>query len=99
MKLSETMKENVNKVKQSGLFTQIAPNTFVPVEETGKYYNLVAISQLKKQLSDTDYKVIKCMEYQLVEKELPYDIAQLNIDRDTIRTQINELEREYYGED
>lgn len=50
------------------------------------------ISDLKTQLAETDYKIIKCYEYQLVGLELPYDIQTLHAERQAIRDQINELE-------
>lgn len=50
------------------------------------------ISELKTQLNDTDYKIIKCSEYQLAGLELPYDIATLHAQRQAIRDEINELE-------
>jgi len=50
------------------------------------------ILQLKTQLEETDYKIIKCSEYQLAGLELPYDIAILHQERQIIRDRINELE-------
>lgn len=50
------------------------------------------IMQLKSALSETDYKIIKCYEYQLAGLELPYDIATLHAQRQEIRDKINELE-------
>ena len=50
------------------------------------------IAKLKKQLSATDYKVIKCSECQLLGEEMPYDIAALHAERQAIRDEINELE-------
>ena len=50
------------------------------------------IAELKKQLSATDYQVIKCAECQLFGKEMPYDIAKLHIERQSIRDKINQLE-------
>lgn len=50
------------------------------------------ITQKKKQLEETDYKIIKCSEYQLAGLELPYNIAELHTDRQAIRDRINELE-------
>ena len=50
------------------------------------------ITSLKAQLTETDYKIIKCSEYQLAGLELPYDIATLHADRQNKRTRINELE-------
>ena len=55
------------------------------------------IRVLKNQLEADDYKIIKCMEYQLLNKELPYDIEELNIKRDGLREQINELEENRKG--
>lgn len=52
------------------------------------------IAELKKQLDSTDYKIIKCSEYQLAGVELPYDIAELHAQRQALRDAINELEEE-----
>lgn len=51
------------------------------------------IAELKKQLDSTDYKIIKCSEYQLAGVELPYDIAELHAQRQALRDEINELEQ------
>ena len=51
------------------------------------------IAELKKQLDNTDYKIIKCSEYQLAGVELPYDIAELHAQRQALRDEINELEQ------
>lgn len=50
------------------------------------------IQDLKKQLDETDYKIIKCSEYSLAGKELPYDIEYLHTQRQAIRDRITELE-------
>lgn len=50
------------------------------------------IEELKLELADTDYKVIKCMEYQLTGLESPYDIKKLNENRQSIRDSINAME-------
>ena len=52
------------------------------------------IADLKKQLSKTDYKIIKCSECQLLGQELPYDVAGLHAERQAIRDEINKLEQE-----
>ena len=52
------------------------------------------IAELKKQLSATDYKVIKCAECQFLGEELPYDVEALHAERQAIRDEINELEEE-----
>ena len=50
------------------------------------------IEVLKKQLNETDYKIIKCSEYQLAGQELPYDIMTLHTERQALRDRINEIE-------
>lgn len=50
------------------------------------------IAALKDKLSESDYKVIKCYEASLIGKELPYDIASLYSERQSIRDRINDLE-------
>lgn len=51
------------------------------------------IAELKKQLSATDYKVIKCSECQLLGEEMPYDVVALHAERQAIRDEINILEQ------
>lgn len=55
-------------------------------------HNLHRITLLKRELSQSDYKVIKCMEATLCGEELPYDIDALHGERDAIRKEINDLE-------
>ena len=50
------------------------------------------ITELESILSATDYKIIKCYEYQLAELELPYDVAELHAERQALRDEINVLE-------
>lgn len=61
---------------------------YITVEERKKR----EISKLKSELYSTDYKVIKCFEYQLAELEIPYDISELHTTRQALRDKINELE-------
>ena len=50
-------------------------------------------SQLESNTSDVgDWKIIKALEYQLIGKTIPYDIDQLNAERQIIRDRINEIE-------
>lgn len=49
------------------------------------------IRNLECDLTASDYKIIKCYEYSLVGEELPYDIEQLHIERQSIRDEINVL--------
>ncbi len=57
-----------------------------------KTAKLAQIETLKAQLSESDYKVIKCSECNLAGLTAPYDIAKLNAERQAIRDQINKLE-------
>lgn len=52
------------------------------------------IVALKIQLSATDYKVIKYSEYSLAGLPLPYNITELNTERQSLRDQINALEQQ-----
>ena len=50
------------------------------------------IEALKTVLSDSDYKITKCYEASLLGQELPYDVAALHTERQSLRDKINELE-------
>lgn len=62
------------------------------IEEDAYREKLLEVAVLKDELQATDYKIIKCYEYQLAGLELPYDIAELHSERQAIRDQINALE-------
>lgn len=53
------------------------------------------IEDLKAQLSDSDYQVIKCYEASLMGAPLPYDISELHLSRQAIRDKINDLEESF----
>lgn len=46
----------------------------------------------KRQLEETDYKIIKSSEYQLLGLEVPYNLEELHAERQALRDNINELE-------
>lgn len=50
------------------------------------------IQELKQALSDSDYKITKCYEANLLGEKLPYDMATLHTEREAQRAKINELE-------
>ena len=52
------------------------------------------IESLKVQIAESDYKVIKCAEMQLLGEELPYNVTELHVQRQALRDKINELENE-----
>ena len=61
-------------------------------EELEKRRKRDEIEQYKNMLSESDYRVIKCMEAYLCGEELPYDIHALHSDRNAQRETINSLE-------
>lgn len=71
--------------------------TLVKSRKRFKYNSLnMRISSLKKKLANDDYKVIKCMESYLVDKDapLPYEIEEIAAERNAIRDNINALQAE-----
>lgn len=52
------------------------------------------INAFKAELESSDYKIIKCFEYSLLNRELPYDLDALHAERQAMRDKINELEIE-----
>ena len=72
----------------------VAGHAPVEPEPTPEEIKKRRIAELKEELDSTDYKIIKCSEYQLAGLELPYDIAVLHLERQRIRDEINELEGE-----
>jgi len=70
----------------------IEPEPIEPHVPTESELAQQKIGQLKAQLEETDYMIIKCSEYQLIGLDMPYDIATLHAERQVLRDQINELE-------
>lgn len=50
------------------------------------------IELLKKQLSDGDYKIIKCYEADMLGKKYPYELEEIVNERNNIRKEINDLQ-------
>ena len=80
--------ESDNKIILAGLKSEV-------ITEKEKQADLSRLQALQRQLKDTDYKVIKCMENQLNGFELPYDVLQLQAERQAWRDEINLLENKY----
>lgn len=59
-----------------------------------KWYYINKINELKVQLNESDYKIIKCYEAKLQGNELPYDIDAICSSRQQLRDKINELEKQ-----
>jgi len=82
-KLSEVLLRNAPQKK----IKMIAPVEIIEMTEPqANAYTL------KRKIASTDYKVIKCAEYQLAGLPAPYDIVALNVERQAIRDEINIME-------
>lgn len=63
-------------------------------EELAAIAKAAEVEELKMQLAETDYKVIKIAECVACSLPMPYDAEQLHSERQAIRDRINELEGE-----
>jgi hypothetical protein len=61
-------------------------------ENIRKGNDFFKIHELKKLLSDSDYKITKCYEASLMKEEMPYDYVALINERKKIRLDIADLE-------
>lgn len=71
---------------------EVPQPTPLTAEEQSRIDKQNEIRHLKEELSESDYKVIKCIEAYLCGEALPYDIAELHRERDSQRARINEIE-------
>ena len=65
--LAEELSYNKNKYNE---WLELAKNTEIRENADEE------IAKLQEELNNTDYKIIKCSEYQLAGLEIPYDIAE-----------------------
>ena len=63
-------------------------------EELARMERLAEVEELKMQLAESDYKVIKIAECVACGLPLPYDVEALHSERQAIRDRINLLEGE-----
>ena len=63
-------------------------------EELAAIAKAAEVEELKMQLAETDYKVIKIAECVACSLPLPYDAEALHNERQALRDRINELEGE-----
>lgn len=63
-------------------------------EELAAMQRAAEVEELKMQLAESDYKVIKIAECVACGLPLPYDAEQLHSERQALRDRINELEGE-----
>ncbi len=47
-----------------------------------------------RELAASDYKIIKCYEFQLIDQQSPYDIETLHREREALRIMINNLRQQ-----
>lgn len=64
------------------------------INELKKEQNRYRIIELRNNLLNTDYKVIKCYEASMRQLPLPYNLEELATQRDMWRAEINQLEQE-----
>lgn len=84
---------------EDGYFVKITPKeesdrisiSYEKVLDIGKLRN--DIESAKRELTESDYKVIKCYEYVLVGKIPPYDIEILHIERQKLRDLIYNINK------
>ena len=89
------MKQKAIIVTSEG--TRVVEVDYAPSEPTRE--EIIAekqakIESYKEQIAESDYKVIKCSEAQLMGEELPYNVAELHKQRQALRDEINKLENE-----
>lgn len=65
-----------------------------PTAEELRQAKLAEIDQLKAQLSESDYKVVKLAECLAIGSEMPYNAQALHAERQALRDRINQLESE-----
>ena len=76
---------------QEAGWREIVPPT-PTAEEIARQQREARIWELKEQLAQGDYKIIKCAEAQLTNEPMPYNVAELVAERNAMRDEINELE-------
>lgn len=76
---------------QEAGWTEVVPPT-PTAEEIAQQQREARIWELKDQLAQGDYKIIKCAEAQLTGEEMPYNVGFLATQRNQWRKEINELE-------
>lgn len=87
---------NPNEIGDERFIKPLPPEGWEYDEATGTFYDPSTIVEeklgaAKYELAASDYKIIKCFEYSLVGLEMPYDVAELHAERETLRAKIKEL--------
>lgn len=76
---------------QEAGWVEVVPPT-PTAEEIARQEREQRIWELKEQLAQGDYKIIKCAEAQLTNEPMPYNVAELVAERNAMRAEINEIE-------
>ena len=89
------MKQKAIIVTSKG--TRVVEVDYTPSEPTKE--EIIAsyqaeIEQHKAQIAESDYKVIKCAEAQMMGIEMPYNVTTLHDERQALRDKINQIEIE-----
>lgn len=100
-------KDNMNEEEYSQVAEWCNDGQKYHIEDFGDYYAVVEnpqpteedikqrrIEELKGLLAETDYKIIKCYEASMLNREMPYDLEALVSERDAWRQEINDLENQ-----
>lgn len=77
------------RVYENGKYRDMTPEEVAEHNKLAAKYAEQEVEATKQELNESDYKIIKCMEYYLVGKELPYDINALHEERQGKRDKIN----------
>lgn len=76
--------KNINGTTFDEIFEEYTPEIVETTEEK--------IIRLKNRLLETDHMVVECYEHSLLGLEMPYDIAALHTERQTIKDEIETLQ-------
>jgi hypothetical protein len=89
------MKQKAIIVTSAG--TRVVELDYTPSEPTREEIlaeKQAEIESYKAQIAESDYKIIKCAEAQILGVEMPYDVEVLHSERQSLRDRINKIEEE-----
>jgi hypothetical protein len=83
-----------NLYYENNKFIEKEPDVYLINNMIKKEEKQNKIQELKNNLLNTDYQIIKCYEAFMRQQPLPYNLEELSAQRDAWREEINELEQE-----
>lgn len=87
---------SINVLKQDDIESYLTDNFSILLENAklNEQNRILSekINTLEKQLTNSDYQIIKCTENYMLGSVLPYDFSKLLYDRQKIRDEINNLQ-------